>query len=143
MTVTVVAIEPHTAAILAVLQATSVLFDRGERPVGACWQGAEGTSKFKPYGILHTVDATFEGPVSDSEADLVGVWQVTAVGATQAQAEKVADVARTALRTAVISVAGRTITRVRCEPAGSRPDRTVTPQLWNVTDRYRITSTPA
>lgn len=145
MTVTVVLLDAHTEAIKTTLAANSasIPVGRGEAPAGGGWAGVEGKSAFTAYFVLHPINASFDGPVADSQADLEGVWQVTAVGANQQQCEQAADVARTTLRRNVISITGRTVSLVQCEPNGARPDHTIKPVVWISTDRYRITTTPS
>ena len=138
------AIDTHSDALCDVLQATALLARRGQKPEGGGWQGAAGQSAFKAYLILHTLPGMLDGPVADANADLDGVWQVTAVGATQEQCEKAADLARTALLTQTITIASRAVDRISVDQLnGTRRDDTVQPPVWISTDRFRLATTPA
>lgn len=144
---TVPVLDAHTTAIVKALRdGADLLVGDGQKPTGGGWQDAEGASPFAGYVIVYQQPVLFDGPLADTHADLMGIWQVTAVGATRQQAADLADTARTWLLTngrTGITIAGRTIADLDHDGgAGVERDDDPPPPLFYAVDRYRITTTP-
>lgn len=111
-------------------------------PVG---DGEAPLNQAPPYAVLYGLGAIpFGGSLADEQEDQSVGFQITAVGSTRAQAETVADLARAELLAATLTVAGRSIMKVRMDPAGSRPtarDEEAGPTLWYAIDGYELLTT--
>lgn len=136
-----------TDAVIAVLEDAGLVVGDAEKPkTDPCgWAGAPGKSNFVPYVVVYplaggTIDGTLDGPHEDAWP----LYQLTSVGATRAQAEWTADVARDALLANTLAVTGRRITHVQIdELAGARRDDLDQPPVWYSPDRYSIATVPA
>lgn len=131
--------EPHIRAVQAVLEAalqalpTPIHAYIGVRPA------ADSTCV-----VIHGSTGDPSGSLGDRFADLTVPIQLTAVGTGPEQAVAYADVARTALLTALLTVTGRVVWPAW--PTASQlvqRDDTVQPPLWIATAQYSIKSTPA
>jgi hypothetical protein len=135
-----------TAAIIARLEAASLLVGDGEAPASGGWSGSPGQSTFVGYVDVHPiaggdVDGTLAAPNSDAAPD----YQLISVGATRAQAEFIGDDVREAmLSTALTDPSGRSIALLRIDMLGGCiRDDTVQPAVFMVSDRYRVLTVPA
>jgi hypothetical protein len=138
--------DSHTAAVLAALTDTGVPVGDAQAPTGAGWQGAPGGSQFVPYMVVYPLEGGItRGPVSDPGADIEWPWQVTCVGASRQQAERVCDVAIAALTTVTLTVAGRRqMQPVNLDMRGGvRRDDQITPPLFYATPRFRLWTSPS
>ena len=101
----------HTDGLAAHLDAAGVLVGRGRVPADGGWQGEPGASDFAGYAVLYPGAGQTQvedlGALGDPHRDLLYTCQVTCVGATQAQAELIADLVKTAVVGVAIPVAGR------------------------------------
>lgn len=140
-------LREHTSGVLAALDdELPGRFGDAEAPTGAGWQGGPpGVSDFFGYGIVYALDVSLDGPIDESSNDDGDFYvQVTAVGATRAQAELVADIAKGRLLSKAITIAGRAVNTVHLtdNAGGTRRDDTVQPGLFIATPRFRINTTP-
>lgn len=151
MTFTIPAVAPHAQAVVDQLATNGdgVLVDRGRKPDGAGWQGDPGKSRFKGYMVVHPLDGgAADGPAADPSADIHWPFQITCVGATADQADRIADLAGELLMGSrdAITVPGRRlvqpITRPSTGPA--RQDRTLGDDqtLFYATPRFEAWTTP-
>jgi hypothetical protein len=145
--VTTPALDPHTTAIVAALDAVAgLVVGDGRKPTGGGWQaGQEGVGEFVGYLVVYQLPAVFDGSTAEPTRDLDGTWQITSVGCTRQQASDVADTARTWLcdQGRTISIAGRTVIHVvHTGDAGVRRDDSTQPPLFYGVDRYLIRTTP-
>lgn len=145
-------LNPHTTALIDVLDAELKTFDAGAPDLatnpggqGWGWQGEPGTSTFRPYYVLYPLPGGyFDGTLGCPDNDASLIWQVTCVGATRPQCEAAVDRANDVLVGQPLTVADRFIARVWADMAGggARRDDTVQPPVYIATPRYRVESTP-
>lgn len=145
---TLAATRTHTDAVLAALEATTVLVgDADPKPPGYGWQGTPGQSVFVPYMVLYPIPGgTFDGSIGDPNDDAQLLYQVTCVGSTRTQCEWVLDKALGALVGQSPVIAGRSLMRsIESDMAGGgvRRDDTVQPAVFISTPRFRLWTTPA
>ena len=133
----------HTSAVVAALQAAGVVTGDATAPtVRYAWQGTPGRSRFIPYAVVYELDETFDGSLGCPDSDADFRWQVTCVGSTRVECATVRHAVNTALVGASLTVAGRSVLRVRADGgAGTRRDDSVTPHLFIATPRYAAWST--
>lgn len=93
----VAAARPHTDAVVACLEDAGLLVGRGEKPLGAGWQGSPGASVFVPYVVLWPSPGDTAGDLCDPHEYLDYMVQATCIGSTQEGAEAVADAVKIAL----------------------------------------------
>lgn len=130
----------HTTAVLAVLGAVGQLevCDGG---------GPPSPHTHVPYVVVLPYPSNWYGTAEDPNADVDYRVQLSAVGATRAQAEDAADRVRSAMLApaAALAPAGRVLSGpVRCEPLRTMRDddaRLVSP-LWMVDEVFAIPTTP-
>lgn len=136
--------RPHSDAVVFALAAAGLLVGRGRQPAGSGWQGTAGSSSFKPYVVLYPSSGVTDGNLADPNEYLGYTFQLTCVGNTQEGAEAVADIAKTTLVGARLSVAGRSCYPVRllADPVAQRDD-SVSPPLHYLTPQFRFRSQPA
>lgn len=134
---TVVQRAPETLAVLALL--------RGELVVGDAARPENWASSSGGYAVLYPLSVPTDGPVSDPYADAESEYQVTAVGVTRAQAQIVADKARTLMLTAPLTIPDRVLMQPVewSDSRGVERDDDVSPPLFYAIDRYMIRTTPA
>ena len=132
----------HTDAVVAALVAAGlVVGDGGSPPDPFGWAGTPGQSQFHAYAIVYPLGQVFDGTLGCPDVDSDLRWQVTCVGASREQAEWVQHQTQTALIGAVLTVAGRSVPRVRPDGgAGVRRDDTTQPPLFLSTPRFAAQS---
>lgn len=103
---------PITAAVLVAAATQGKPVGDSEAPRGgiAGWQGAQPNadgSNFIPYSVVTPMGASAgQGPLSDSQADVVFPYAVISYGVSRQQVEWQAD----AVRTAIATIAGQDVT---------------------------------
>ncbi|MFC6080919.1 hypothetical protein [Sphaerisporangium aureirubrum] len=120
---------PHTDAFKAALLAADIAVDVAVAPAGAGWQGEPDDSAFVPYGVLFPSPGHTDGDLSDPNTYFDYEVQLTVVGATAGQAERLLDLVKATLVGRQLAVTGRNSYRVQLEEGG-RPltrDETVQP----------------
>lgn len=138
---TVVLTEDHTDAILALLRTTTIEIGDGEMP-----RGADKSETDPPYAALYPlIGGQFDGPLSDSQADVTLLYQITAVGQTRQQAQVIIDITRAIMQRENLSITGRAVRDIRLVTPNSglvRDDDLPNP-LFYAYDRYEVDTTPA
>ena len=139
---TVVNTDDHTQAILTALD--SLTFPIGDAVAPRL---ADKTEINPPFAVLYPiVGGLFDGPLSDSQADVTLVYQVTSVGNTRQQAQAITDLVRAIMmdRSNII-ITGRRVRDVRhTSPfAGVIRDDDLPDPLFYGYDRYELDTTPS
>jgi len=141
VTVTVPQLRPHAAAVAAVLTAAFGAVSPAV-PLGVGRKPDDTTGD--RWAVLYPLTPRFDGPIADDAADLIYGFQVTSVATTVEQVEWVADLARTALLTTDLTVAGR-----HCDPTsptggpGVQRDDDVIPPVYYRPEQYQTFTSPA
>lgn len=133
-----------TAAIVSALEAASIDVGEGEAPTsGVGWSGSPGASTFTPYVVVHAVTGGgFDGPIGDPDQDAAVDYVLTSIGGTQAQAQWMNDLVYSTLKSATLSVSGRSVLRVRPDvEGGAQRDDDATPPVWFSPTRWRVFTT--
>lgn len=146
---------PQTGALIEYLHVvTTVPVGYGEAPDGGGWRnpdgspGAPGASSFQGYGVVHPIDGgQIDGNLARPSVDGDLVWQINAIGGTQAHADTIADQFTTALLgplpVGLLVVPGRALLWVRVHvPHGAARQDADQPSTWWSPGRYRIGTTP-
>jgi hypothetical protein len=138
---TTVLLEDHTQAILTTLAAAP--FDVGD---GVAPRDPDKTEQDPPYAVLYPIPGGFfDGPLNDSQADVVLHYQITAVGITRQQAQVVIDICRDLFKKENLTIPNRRVRDVRhMFPSGGiiRDDDLPNPLFYGY-DRYELDTTPA
>lgn len=132
-------------AVIAALEAGSIMVGDGEQPLGSGWAGAPGASAFTPYVTLYVVDdGMVDGTLGTPHDGGQIVFQPTCVGATRQQASWMGDTVRELMLTALPSSDTHTAMLVSVDGlSGARKDDTIEPPVWIVTDHYRVHLSPS
>lgn len=132
-----------TAAIISTLTSAGLEVGDGEAPDGVGWQGSPGASNFTPYVVVHaTTGGRFDGPIGQPFGDAYVDYTLTAIGATQQQAQWVNDEVYEALTSTALSVSGRSVSLVRPDvEGGAQRDDDAQPAVWFSPTRWRIQTT--
>ena len=133
-----IAQDPHALAIIAALEADSLTVGDGEG-------GEVNGTITAPQIIVHLIPGgTIDGSIADPDEWADARFQLTAVGRVAAEARWYADKAATALEANAVTVAGRSIVRVRpVEPWGRvEVDHDVTPPLHYSTRTFGLFTFP-
>ncbi len=135
MVETVVPSRPVTASVISHLGSLGFGVGDGQAP---------DPSTF-PYSVVYSLDAVSRsGPMSDGQADVVHTQQVTVVGETQEQAQKLLDKVRVRMRDETLTISGREVSLIEVDEGdGVERDGREQPPLFYAIDVYMITTTPA
>lgn len=135
--------RPVTASIVAALTNAGLTVGAGVAPTGVGGDCASGT--WRPWVVVYPLrGGDLDGSIGLGQEDAAALYQLTCVGATQEQAEWVADTARTALLSASLTAPDRAVVLVTVdELGGSTRDDDAQPPVWFIADRYRLLTTPA
>ena len=137
---TVISVEDHTEAILALLNTTTINVGDGQMP-----RGVNKEEVLPPYAALYPiVGGTFDGPLSDTQADVSLIYQVTAVGDTRQQAQVIIDIIRVVMQRENLIITGRAVRDIRLVTPFSgviRDDDLPNPLFYGY-DRYEVDTTP-
>lgn len=140
MSETIVAKGPVTDATLVTLEA-ALSFDVGDNQAPP-----EPRTPTFPYCVVYTLDDELRtGPMSDGQADVIHNIQVTAVGQTRDQAQRLSDAVLAAMRAdEALVIAGRAVLLVEELDGGAliRDDEFQPPLFYGVS-LFAITTTPA
>jgi hypothetical protein len=138
---TTILLEDHTDAILTLLRSTTIEIGDGQAP-----RNADKSEIDPPYAVLYSLTGgLFDGPLSDSQADVSLIYQVTAVGEIRQQAQVILDVIRAVMKKENLAITGRAVRDVRLVSPNSglvRDDDLPNPLFYGY-DRYEVDTTPA
>ena len=134
MVETVVPSRPVTASVITHLDSLGFGVGDGQAP---------DPSTF-PYSVVYSLDAAGRsGPMNDGQADVVHTQQVTVVGETQEQAQKLLDKVRVKMRDETLTIADREVSLIEVDEGdGVERDGREQPPLFYAIDVYMITTTP-
>ncbi|MDX1407623.1 MAG: hypothetical protein R3330_05800 [Saprospiraceae bacterium] len=138
---TTVLLDDHTAALLTALSAAG--FDIGD---GQAPRNADKSEIDPPYAVLYPIPGgRFDGPISDSQADVVLQYQITSVGRTRQQAQVTLDVCRDLMKVANVTITGRRVRDLKhlTPHSGVMRDDDLPNPLFYGYDRYELDTTPA
>ena len=134
----------HIKGVFDALTAESLSF-----PVGEWNRPYDANERFvnPPYAVVRLFPsaAEMDGPLSDTQIDIVVRVQIVGVGLTERQALNVTDLCRPAMKRSKITIPNRSVMDVRfmVSSAGvSRDDDLPTP-YFNSSDLYEVQTTPA
>lgn len=138
-------IGDHIEGIMDALNAAPAL----PWPVGE-WQRPEDLDERfvnPPYALfrLFPSAAQFEGPLSDSQVDIILRFQIMGVGLSHRQAVDVTDICRARLKPSNVAVTNRYVQDIRFMVVSggvSRDDDLPIP-FHNASDLYEMLTTPA
>ncbi len=138
---TVVLLDDHTQGILDALAAAP--FDIGD---GVAPRTVDKEEIDPPYAVLHAITGgSFDGPLNDTQADVVLNYQITGVGTTRQQAQVIIDISRGLMQRENITITGRYVRDLRHMTPNSgviRDDDLPNPLFYGY-DRYQLDTTPA
>ncbi len=135
MVETVVPSRPVTASVITHLGSLGFGVGDGQAP---------DPSTF-PYSVVYSLDAVARsGPMNDGQADVIHTQQVTVVGETQEQAQKLLDKVRVRMRDETLVISDREVSLIEVDEGdGVERDGREQPPLFYAIDAYMITTTPA
>ncbi len=117
-------------------------------PVGEWQRPVDLDERFvnPPYALVRMFPSAgqFEGPLDDSQIDIILRFQIMGVGLTQRQAVDITDICRRALKPSKITIANRYIMDIRLMVVSggvSRDDDLPVP-FHNSSDLYELQTTP-
>jgi hypothetical protein len=138
---TVVLLEDHYKAIKDSLDLSTVPIGDGVAPRGS------GKAELPPpFAVLYLVSGgVMEGPLNDTQADVLLIFQITAVGTTRQQALVVLDITRTRMQKEFLTIPGRRVRdlRLNLPSSGMIRDDDLPNPLFYAYDRYELDTTPA
>lgn len=137
-------IGDHVEGLLGALNAAPAL----PWPVGE-WQRPEDLNeKFvdPPYALLRLFPsaAQFEGPLNDTQVDIILRFQIMGVGLTHRQAIDITDICRARMKPSKVAVTGRYVQDIRFMVVSggvSRDDDLPVPFHYS-SDLYEMLTTP-
>lgn len=138
---TVVVTEDHTDAVLTLLRTTTITIGDGVAP-----RDVDKAELDPPYAVLYPlIGGNFDGPLSDSQADVNFMYQVTAVGNTRQQAQVIIDIIRVIMQRENLVITGRTVRDIRLVTpySGTVRDDDLPNPLFYAYDRYEVDTTPS
>lgn len=138
---TTILLEDHWDGLLDALSAAPFPIGDGEAP-----READNTEIDPPYATLYlVVGGGFDGPLSDSQADVLMVFQITSTGRTRSQAAVILDICRDLMKKENITIVGRKVRDIRLSvpSAGIMRDDDLPNPLFSGYDRYELDTTPA
>jgi len=137
-------ISDHLTAITTALATASLPF-----PVGEWQRPVDLDERFEapPYALVRAFPSTgqFEGPLSDSQVDIMLRVQILGVGYTQLQSITVTDLCRAVMVKSNLIITGRRVQDIRYMVVSggvSRDDDLPTPYFYS-SDLYELLTTPA
>lgn len=139
MTRTVTSLENHVTGILAAYSGLGFPVGDGIDPKRG------GLEHNPPYAVLYILSGGgFDGPINDSQADILFHYQITAVGKTQVEALRVLDQIRTVNTKTNIVISGRKVRNViqMNSSGGTRRDDDVSVPLFYAYDLWELDTTP-
>ena len=139
---TVINTDDHTQGLLTAL--ASLPFPVGD---GVAPRNADQSEIDPPYAVLYPiVGGSFDGPLTDSQADVELVYQVTAVGENRFSAQAGIDLVRAIFfDKSNVTITGRVVRDIRLiSPfSGIVRDDDLPDPLFYGYDRYELDTTPS
>mgnify|MGYP003511003203 FL=1 len=132
----------HTDALVALLRATGLVVGDAGNPAAPVKYGYQATrgGTFIAYCVVWPLEQTHDGPLGCPDDYSEFGWQVTCIGDTRSSCEAIRFQVDQALIGQPLSVAGRTVLRIRASTDGARqvrPDLTIpTKPVLISTPRY-------
>jgi hypothetical protein len=134
-------IDDHTQGLLDALDPAGFPIGDGEAP-----RNTDKSEVDPPFAVLYSLPGgLFDGPLSDSQADVTLIYQVTAVGVTRQQAQVAIDVCRVLMKKANVTIPNRRVRDLRHLTPNSgviRDDDLPNPLFYGY-DRYELDTTPS
>lgn len=138
---TTILLEDHTDGILTMLNTTTLAIGDGVAP-----RESDKTEMKPPHATLYALGGgDFDGPLSDTQADVSLLYQITAVGNTRQQAQVVQDIIRTVFKRENLTITNRVVRDIRLTTPNSgvvRDDDLPNPLFYGY-DRYEVDTTPS
>ena len=138
---TVVSTEDHTDAILTLLRTTTITIGDAVMP-----RSIDKDETFAPFATLYPIaGGEFDGPISDTQADVMLLYQITAVGETRQQTQVIIDIIRAVMQRENLTITGRVVRDIRLVTPFSgviRDDDLPNPLFYGY-DRYEVDTTPS
>jgi hypothetical protein len=132
----------HFVGVLTALSSITQ-FDIGE---GEAPKNTDGTIVDPPYAVLYLLaGGDMDGPISDSQADVVMRFQITAVGKSEKEALAVQDYCTKRMQKAYVTVSGRKVrnlTKVLASNGVIRDDDVATPVFYCF-QQWDLNTTPS
>jgi hypothetical protein len=136
--------SPHTTAFYQLVKGVWTLTGDGTVPDENLEFDANGLL-LVPYAIVYAQPATLiGGSAADMASDAWPVTQVTSIGGTRRQADKLRDKIRTGVVGRRLSIDGRSTDPISLlQELGTRRDDTVKPPLFYAIDLFQTFNTTA
>ena len=137
---TTVLLDDHTEGILDALSAAPFPIGDGVAP-----RDVDKEELDPPYATLYCIiGGLFDGPLSDTQADVLLLYQITATGKTRQQAQIALDVCRDLMKKDNVTVLNRKVRdlRLNTPSAGVNADHDLPNPLFSGVDRYELDTTP-
>jgi hypothetical protein len=139
---TVINTDDHTQGILTALNSLPFLVGDSEAP-----RNPDKSEASPPYVVLYPiVGGGFDGPLSDTQADVTIIYQVTSVGVTRFSAQAAIDLVRAILfDKSNVTIPSRRVRDIRLiSPfSGIVRDDDLPDPLFYGYDRYQMDTTPS
>lgn len=140
MTRTTTLLDDHTQALLNVL--APLPFPLGD---GVAPRDADKSEIDPPYAVLYSLPGgSFDGPLNDSQADVVLIYQITTVGDSRAQAQVAIDICRGLMKHGNVTIPNRKVRDLKhlTPNSGVMRDDDLPNPLFYGYDRYQLDTTP-
>ncbi len=138
---TTVLLDDHTEGILDALSAAPFPIGDGVAP-----RDVDKEELDPPYATLYSiVGGLFDGPLSDSQADVLLLYQITATGETREQAQVILDICRALMQKENVTVTNRKVRDLKLNvvTVGVMADHDLPNPLFSGVDRYELDTTPS
>lgn len=129
---------PHTSAVVAALRSAGIVTGDADKP-NERWGPQTRTpgGLFIPYAVVYYLEQSFDGTLGCPDDDSDFRWQVTCTGDTRQACDSLRHAVDVALIGQALTVAGRTVLRVRADGgAGTRRDDSTIPPVFISTPHY-------
>lgn len=134
-------LEDHTQGILTALAPVPIPLGDGVAP-----RNPDQTEIDPPFVVLYSLPGgRFDGPLPDSQADVVLIYQITAVGETRQQAQVALDICRGLMKKANVIIPNRKVRDLKhiTPNSGVIRDDDLPDPLFYGYDRYELDTTPS
>lgn len=134
-------LDDHTEALLSTLSAAPFPVGDGVAP-----RNPDKSEMDPPYVVLYSLPGgQFDGPLSDSQADVTLIYQITSVGRSRQQAQVAIDVCRVLMKKGNVTVLNRKVRDLKhlTPNSGTMRDDDLPNPLFYGYDRYELDTTPS